>query len=129
MTDPRPPISDERVEQFLGNLLRAGVLLAAAVVVAGGVIYLARHGDEPPKTHTFKGEPAELKSPSGIVTKALEGSGQAIIQLGLLLLIATPVVRVFFSALAFLRQRDYTYVVLTLIVLGVLLYSLLFADQ
>jgi uncharacterized membrane protein len=129
MNNPRPPISDERVEQFLGNLLRAGVLLAAAVVVAGGVIYLARHAGEKPDRHTFVGEPVELTSPSGIVAQALEGRGRGIIQLGLLLLIATPVVRVFFSALAFLRQRDYTYVVLTLVVLGVLLYSLFFAEQ
>jgi uncharacterized membrane protein len=46
------------------------------------------------------------------------------VQLGVLLLIATPVARVAFSALAFARQRDYTYVALTLFVLAVLLCSL-----
>ena len=47
------------------------------------------------------------------------------IQLGLLLLIATPVARVAFSLVAFIRQRDRTYIVITTIVLGLLLYSLM----
>ena len=50
--------------------------------------------------------------------------GQAIIQFGLLLLIATPVARVAFAAIGFAMERDYLYVVITLIVLVVLLYSL-----
>jgi uncharacterized membrane protein len=48
----------------------------------------------------------------------------AVIQLGLLLLVATPVARVIFSVFAFAWERDWLYVLLTLIVLAVLLYSL-----
>jgi uncharacterized membrane protein len=51
-------------------------------------------------------------------------SARAIIQLGLLLLIATPVARVAFSAVAFAIEHDYMYVVITLIVLAILSYSL-----
>jgi uncharacterized membrane protein len=51
--------------------------------------------------------------------------GRGLIQLGLLILIATPIARVAFSVVAFLYQRDWTYVVVTLIVLGLLVYSLL----
>jgi uncharacterized membrane protein len=50
--------------------------------------------------------------------------GRSIIQFGLLLLIATPVARVLISAVAFALQRDRTYVLITLAVLGVLLLSL-----
>jgi uncharacterized membrane protein len=120
---------DVQVEQLLGNLLRAGVLLAAAVVLLGGVVYLARHGGERrPDLRKFRedAQPAELRSPTGIVGEALEFRGRALVQLGLLLLIATPVARVAFSVFAFLLERDLTYVALTLIVLGVLLYSLFF---
>ena len=46
------------------------------------------------------------------------------IQLGLLVLIATPIARVAFSLVAFALQRDRIYVIVTLIVLAVLLYSL-----
>jgi uncharacterized membrane protein len=117
---------DERVEQMMGNLLRNGVLLAAAVVVCGGIVYLVRHGNEDIRhLHAFRGEPENLRHPVGIVERALALSGRGLIQLGLLVLIATPVARVVFSAFAFSRQRDWTYVAITLLVLGVLLYSLI----
>ena len=127
-TDPREH-SDERVEQFLGNLLRAGVLLAAGVVLVGGVIYLGRHGREPADHKIFHGEPADLRSPTGVVKGALSLRGRGVIQLGLLLLIATPIARVVFSVFAFARQRDWTYVVLTLVVLVVLLCSLFVGEE
>src|SRR5436309_9725351 len=118
MDQPAVGWNDERVEQWMGNLLRAGVMVAAAVVLLGGVVYLVRHGAEPEDHKVFHGEPADLRSPSGILTEALAGRGRALIQLGLLLLIATPVARVAFSVFAFFRQRDWTYVVLTLFVLA-----------
>jgi uncharacterized membrane protein len=120
---------EERFEQFLGNLLRAGVMLAAAVVLVGGGIYLARHGNELVGHKVFHGEPADLRNPAGIVSDAARGSGRGLIQLGLLLLIATPVARVVFSVIGFARQRDRTYFVLTLIVLGVLLCSLFAGER
>jgi uncharacterized membrane protein len=72
----------------------------------------------------FRGEPADLRSVRGIINEALEQRGQGIIQLGLLLLIATPVARVAFSIFGFAEERDSMYVVFTLIVFSVLLYSL-----
>lgn len=117
--------NDQRIEIIIGSLLRTGVLLAAAVVALGGVLYLSRHGHEVPDYTTFRGEPENLKSVREIFDGAMFGSAHAIIQLGLLLLIATPVARVIFSAAAFAIEHDYMYVVITLIVLVILLYSLL----
>jgi uncharacterized membrane protein len=116
--------TDERVERVIGNLLRWGVILAAAVVLAGGVIYLARYGSTIPDYRVFRGEPSDLRNVSGIVTGAGSWHSRGVILFGLLLLIATPVARVAFSVVAFALQRDRTYVVVTLIVLAVLLYSL-----
>jgi uncharacterized membrane protein len=125
MTRPKPAWTDEQVEQVVGNLLRFGVLTAAVVVLLGAAIYLRDHGRERADDHSvFKGEPSDLRSPVRIVADALAFRDRALIQFGLLLLIATPVARVFFSAFAFARQRDWTYVLITLIVLTVLLYSL-----
>lgn len=119
--------TDEQVEQMVGNLLRAGVLLAAAVVLAGAVVYLARHGGEPrPDLGKFEIEEEDLREPLGIVRNALALRGRGLIQLGLLLLIATPVARVVLSVIAFARQRDRLYVGMTLLVLAVLVYSLFF---
>jgi uncharacterized membrane protein len=115
--------SDEQMDQILGSLLRVGVVISAAIVAIGGAIYLMWHGAELCEFHVFRGEPARLRHPAGIVRAALEGNDRGVIALGLLALIATPIVRVAFSIGAFARQRDYLYVVLTTIVLAILIYS------
>jgi uncharacterized membrane protein len=114
----------ERIETVLGNVLRAGVILAFAVVLAGGIVYLIRHGQEKPQDHAFLGEPSDLRSVAGVIGGALSGHGRGVIQLGILLLIATPVTRVALSVYAFAQQGDHTYVIVTMVVLSVLLYSL-----
>jgi uncharacterized membrane protein len=119
------PAEERRLDMMLGNLLRTGVIVAAAVVLTGAVLYLARHGGEHPSYATFRGEPADLRTVRGVISDATSLRGRGVIQLGLLLLIATPVARVAFSAYAFARLRDGRYVVITLVVLGLLLYSLL----
>jgi uncharacterized membrane protein len=116
--------SNEKVETMMGNLLRVGVILAATVILLGGLIYLVRHGTAQPNYQIFRGEPADLKTLRGIWDDALSFRGRGIIQLGLLLLILTPIARVSFSVYAFARQRDWTYVTFTLIVLGLLVFSL-----
>lgn len=116
--------TDRRIDELMGLLLRSGVILAACIVLVGGVIYLARH-PRPSDYRVFQGEPENLRAISGIFTEAMVFHGRGLIQLGLLVLIATPISRVAFSVLAFLYQRDWKYVVFTLIVLGLLLYSLL----
>lgn len=118
------PLLEERFERFLGNLLRTGVLLAAGIVLLGGILYLIQHGAEQPDRVVFRGEPADLRSLTGIFTRAQRLNGSGTIMAGLLVLIATPVARVICSIFGFFRERDFLYVALTLVVLGVLLYSL-----
>ncbi len=115
---------DPRMQAIVGNLLRIGVLVAAAVVLAGGVLYLARHGGEVPDYREFRGQPAYLRSLIGIAGGALALNPRGVVQLGLLLLIATPIARVAFSAVLFAFERDRTYVLITLLVLALLLKSL-----
>lgn len=117
--------NDQKIETIIGSLLRVGVMLAAAVVLFGAVVYLSRHGGTTVDYKTFHGEPEQLRSVTEISSGAVQMSGRAIIQLGLLLLIATPIARVIFSAAAFALERDYLYVFLTLCVLAVLLFSLI----
>ncbi len=119
------PWRDRRIEVILGNLLRTGVLLSAAVVLCGAGIYLARHAHEPANYRVFRGEPSDLRSISGILHSIVHERGRSLIQLGLLLLIATPIARVVFSIVGFAIERDRMYVAFTLIVLAVLLYSFL----
>jgi len=116
--------TEQRMDEIMGRLLRTGVILAASFVLAGGVVFLVRHPEPVTNYRVFQGEPEELRTVSGIFHEALALHGRGLIQLGLLLLIATPIARVAFSVVAFLYQRDWTYVVVTLIVLGLLVYSL-----
>jgi uncharacterized membrane protein len=117
--------TDQTSEDIIGNLLRAGVFLSAAVVSLGAIIYIIRHGLSVPDYRAFRGEPNDLRHVRGILRQATGLHGRGIIQLGLLLLIATPVARVAFSVIAFAIEKDRMYVFFTLIVLAVLLYSLL----
>jgi len=119
------PWTDRRVEEIIGSLLRAGVLLAALFVLTGGVIYLAHHGSSPADYRVFQGEPSDLRHVRGIVKSAAGLQGRGIIQLGLLLLIATPIARVAFSIFGFAAEKDRMYAGFTIIVLVVLLYSLI----
>lgn len=116
--------SDQRIESIMGDLLRAGVVLAAGVTLIGGVIFVAGSAHAIPQYQTFHGEPSDLRQVKGVLSAAFSGDGRGIMQLGLLLLIATPVARVVFSLFAFAIQRDRLYVVFTLAVLAVLIFSL-----
>ncbi len=125
MSEPADDSTDRRLDEALGRLLQCGVILAATVVLIGAVLQLAGHGGAAEDHHTFDPQPDELCHPFGVARAAFRGEPRGIIQFGLLLLIATPVARVVFTVFAFARQRDWTYVVVTLLVLGLLLYSLL----
>ena len=124
MVEPKRVLTDKQMDRIISVLLRSGVLISALVVLVGGILYLNRYGTAMPEYGVFRGEPADLRNVSGIVKDVLSFDSRGMIQFGLLLLVATPVARVAFSILAFALQRDRTYVVVTLILLAVLLYSL-----
>lgn len=124
MSEPMVQRSDQKMDEVMGGLLRSGVVLAAVIVFVGGVLFLSRHRLPVTNYRVFQGEPVELRTISGIFHEALALHGRGLIQLGLLVLIATPVVRVAFSFFAFLYERDWMYVFVTVLVLGLLVYSL-----
>ena len=122
-----PPVdrwSDDAIEAIVARLLQAGVVLAAVLVLAGGVPYLARHGGAAPAGQLFTGEPAALREIGGILRGARDLSGRALIMSGVLVIIATPVLRVAASLVAFLHQRDWTYTAMTAFVLALLVASM-----
>jgi uncharacterized membrane protein len=117
--------TDKRIDQIMGLLLRTGVILAAAIVLAGGVLYVMHHQFPATNYRVFQGEPQNLRTIRGIVGSLRATEGRGLIQLGLLILIATPIARVIFSVFAFCYEHEWKYVAFTLIVLGLLLFSLL----
>lgn len=120
-----PKVTDASIERMVSVLLRTGVLISAMVVFAGGVYYLARHGGAAADYRHFAGQPSIDRIVSQIVRGALALRARSIIQFGILLLIATPIARVAVSLVAFMLERDRTYVMITALVLAVLLVSLI----
>jgi uncharacterized membrane protein len=119
-----PKMSDRQLEIIVSRVLRTGVLISASLVLAGGIYYLIRHGAELTDYHVFRGQPAVDRQFGQIVRSANALRARSIIQVGVLLLILTPVARVAVSLAGFAFERDRKYVIITAIVLGVLLYSL-----
>lgn len=101
------------------------MLLAALVVLTGGIALLIQYGRNPAEFRVFSPGDARLRTVAGIIGAALSGDSRGIVQLGLVLLIATPIARVALTLVVFALQRDRLYVLLTTIVLALLLYGLL----
>ncbi|HXT73915.1 MAG TPA: DUF1634 domain-containing protein [Candidatus Angelobacter sp.] len=123
MAEARNQWDDERMDRIISVLLRTGVILSSIVVLIGGIWYLVQSGRLAPDYQTFRGEPANLNGFHGIVKGLFSWHGRNWIQFGLVMLVATPVARVAFCVFAFIKEKDGTYVILTLIVLSVLMFS------
>jgi uncharacterized membrane protein len=118
--------SDHAVEQVIGRLLQIGVFMAAAVAIVGAILVLIQHGSSTPAFSAFGGAPDHLTSVGGIVRGVRDMRSESIVQLGIVLLIATPMLRVAFTLVAFVLQRDRVYVAITTLVLALLVYGLAF---
>jgi uncharacterized membrane protein len=115
--------ADLKMDMAISRMLRVGVSIAAFVVLAGWILYLWRAHGVLPDYHHFHGVP----SPADRFTPVFEGirhlDSRSLIRLGILLLIATPIMRVAFCVYSFAIQKDKIYVLVSAVVLTVLLYS------
>jgi len=116
---------DTDMQAIIGWILRIGVILSMGIVVIGGVLFVYRHGQSIPDYRTFKGVPYFIHNIEGIFSGVFNLKGQAIIEAGIVLLIATPVIRVAFSAIGFILEKDYLYTFITLLVLLIIIISML----
>jgi uncharacterized membrane protein len=101
------------LEHRIASLLRAGMTVAAIVICAGAAWFLIAHGVDPADYRTHHPPHAPL------------GEGRGLMQLGIVILVVTPIARVAFSICAFAKARNRLYAGLSGVVLCILLYSLL----
>ena len=120
-----PTVTDSGIERMVSVLLRTGVLISGTVVLGGGVYYLAQHWGDPANYRHFEGQPSADRIVGEIFRGVVALRALSIIQLGILLLIATPIARVAFSLAAFAFERDRLYMAMTAAVLAILLFSLI----
>jgi uncharacterized membrane protein len=117
------------MDRWISWLLRGGVLLSLIFLVAGTVITFIHHPGylgTAISTHALK-NPAEGVIPNHILDifqMMKEGRGQGFVAFGLLVLIATPVMRVALSIVTFWLEKDRAFVIITAGVFFLLILSL-----
>jgi len=120
-------MKDEQIQSALARVMLSGVLVAAAIMGAGLIWFLATHDGMPPGDHVFSGEPKYFENPISMVKRAFDlkdvGHRRSLIMIGVVLLLINPLVRVAFAAFGFAAQGDRLYTVISLIVLAVLIFS------
>jgi uncharacterized membrane protein len=116
-----------QVEVLISTLLRVGVIASLLVVVGGMILSFVHHPDylssNVELARLTRPGAAFPHSPGSVLAELKQFRGRAVVVLGLLLLIATPVMRVAVSVMAFVYERDRIFVVITSIVLTLLLLS------
>ncbi len=127
MSPSTSDFTDQQVDRIISDILRTGLIVASLTVLFGAIITLCSRGGEVMHYNHFQAEPDDLRKIPGIVRSAFAYpfDGAAIMQFGILLLLATPLMRVVFSIYAFARQRDKVFVCITAIVLCILVYSII----
>ena len=116
-------MNEERLRLLLSRLMIWGIVLAAVVMLAGGAVFLAHHAGQVPGDHKFTGEPGDLRHPVGIFKAALRGNDDCLIQVGVLLMLFNPLVRVAMAGLGYIAAKDRLYAGIAAVVLGVLVVS------
>lgn len=117
--------NDADIQALMGRVLRLGVIIAMAVVFFGGTLYINNHGHSIANYSVFKGIPPFVQHAGSLINGAFKLQGQSVIQLGIIFLIATPILRVISSVIGFLLEKDYLYTCISLLVLMIIFLSMI----
>lgn len=115
---------DKDLQSFVGNLLRWGVIVAMVIVIAGLVLYLFQYGRTTADYSVF--DPNATFRLHDFYNTLKTGDSKAIMQLGVIALIGTPIARVLFTMVGFWLEKDRLYTFIAFLVLCIIAYSLLF---
>lgn len=124
MSNQQKKIEDRDIQIILGTLLRAGVVISMSIVLVGGIIFLIHNEGVITDYKVFKAELAQFSSIAAIFKGIPTFSGDAIVQFGILMLIFTPIARIIFAIVSFFIEKDYLYVLIGFIILGIITISL-----
>jgi uncharacterized membrane protein len=114
-------------QYIIGNLLRYGVWTSLSVAFIGGIVYLFGHSTDIENYSVFHENDRNIfEVISAVYNGAIQGNGESLIFVGIILLFLTPVLRVLLSLFSFLLEKDYLYVGITLIVIMIILISVSF---
>src|ERR1700712_1455190 len=116
---------DQDIERLIRLQLRYGVIIASLIVLIGGLIYLKQFGAlAVPHYHSFTGTKAGYTSLGEIFRGIYTANARGIIELGVVALIITPILRIAFSLVGFIIEKDKLYIWITLTVLAIMMASI-----
>lgn len=119
----RKDFTDVDLNRSVGNLLRLGVILSVITSLIGFVKLFMEGFQMPRKYKLLDMGTSSEKVWSHFWETLCKGEGMAIIQLGILMLIFTPLMRIIFALIGYLKEKDYVYVVISSIVLAIMAIS------
>ena len=119
----RKDFTDIDLNRSVGNLLRLGVILSVITSLIGFVKLFMEGFRMPRKYKLLDMGTSSEKVWSHFWETLCKGDGMAIIQLGILMLIFTPLMRIIFALIGYLKEKDYVYVVISSIVLAIMAVS------
>lgn len=114
-----------QTEIMLGNMLKIGVIISSSITIFGGILFLLNHGTEIPNYHIFNESSFNFSSLKNLYVDVIALNSEVIMELGILLLIATPIIRILFSVFAYAFEKDYMYVCFAIFVFLVTIYGFL----
>jgi uncharacterized membrane protein len=119
-------LQDDAMRQVIGSLLRWGVILSAVVTSIGGLFFLMSHGQEQvPSYQRYSGTLLQYRNVHQLVNGVINGNSESLIQIGIMMLIATPVARLVFSLFTFTKEKDFVFAGITLLVLCIVAFSMM----
>jgi uncharacterized membrane protein len=124
MRKSTPSFNEHDMQRIVGNFLRWSVVIAILIVATGFFLYLFQQ--EKGTLNYAEFHPLRFQGFTALFKALFRAEYQAIIQLGILLLITTPVVRVIIALIGFFLEKDYLYVVISFIILSVIFLSIIF---
>ena len=132
MSTAIPPITirpeDARLARATGLVLRGGVIISGSLILLGVVLFLAGHDTGAPQSldeATGKSGATYDVSPSSIIDNITAGTAMGFIELGLLVLILTPTVRVAITAIYLNRNHERVLFGMALFVLAILVLGII----
>ena len=114
-----------RTDRWLSYILLSGLTISLLFITIGTILFFLKNDHQPINQMMYSSNPNHLNTIYRILDHARQWDALAIIQLGILILIITPLMRVLTCLWIFLIEKDYLYIFLACIVLSILLYSVI----
>ena len=116
------------INDAISLALRAGVLLSAAIILIGVVLVFVHQGSNGFSLSQIAAPNSRVNSSIFQPPEVMEGlsklNGLDYVYLGLMVLIATPIIRVVLGIAQFVKERNRLYTIITVIVLFNLMFAI-----